>query len=193
VAAWSIVQNPFTTPLQGATFLGEVQFTVPANAKAGQSYRVRIVNADGAPDLRTQYDFESLPASVWVGTPALKPADTISDEWKRHFFGNVDHLLAQPEADPDGDGVLNGQEYAQGSNPADLRFHVSRAEKPSPGQGMKLRWFGQSNKTYRIESSSSLSGGWQQIASDISGQGTVQEITAPAPTDSVRFYRVRVP
>jgi hypothetical protein len=193
VAAWSIVQNPFPTPLQGTTLLGEIQFSVPANAKAGQAYRVQIVNADGAPDLRTQYDFESLSAFVWVGTPALRAVDTISDEWRRHFFGTVDHILAQPEADADGDGLMNLQEYAQGSDPTELRFHTPHADRAAAAQGMRLQWFGKAGKTYRIESSSTIHGGWQQLSGDVSGQGTVQEFTAPVQSDTMRFYRIRIP
>ena len=35
-------------------------------ARPGQQYVVRFSNADGSPDLLTQYDFETKPASLWA-------------------------------------------------------------------------------------------------------------------------------
>lgn len=192
VSAWSLVQNPFSAPLEGTTFLGEVLFAIPNNAAPGQSYTIRMLNADGAPDLRTQYDFESIPASVWIGTPALRGDGTISDEWKRHFFGDVNHLLAQAEADPDGDLTANLQEYLQGTSPIKLRFHTAQLDARSAAQGgLKLRWFGESGKIYRIESSLNLLD-WSAVTSEIIGQGNVHEVAEPAQLNSVRFYRIRV-
>lgn len=188
-AAWSIIQNPFTTPIEGTTYLGDIQFNVPAQAKAGQSYRVRIMNADGSPDLRTQYDFESVGGWVWIVSPALRASDGISDEWKRHFFGSTDHLLGQAEADPDGDGVTNGEEYQLGTSPIKLRFHTANHDWGQVRrEGLKLRWFGEAGKSYRIETSNNLSD-WNPLGADINGQGTVQELAAPAD-DSIRFYRL---
>jgi sugar lactone lactonase YvrE len=72
-AAWSIVPAAFETPLTGEARLGFIVFDVPAAAPAGSAYSVSFANADGAPDLNTPYDFDTEPASVWVGAPA-KPA-----------------------------------------------------------------------------------------------------------------------
>jgi hypothetical protein len=91
VGAWSLTQNAFSLPLADDTLLGYVSFRVPASAKPGQSYTVRFTNVDGSPDLRTQYDFESFPGTVWVGTSAQRPAEIISDRWKQRFFGSLDH------------------------------------------------------------------------------------------------------
>jgi hypothetical protein len=88
---------------------------------------------DGSPDLRTQYDFESFPAKVWVGTAAHTPAEVISDEWKQHFFGSLDNALSAPDADPDGDGVSNLQEYKAGKQPTARRSAVRRIS-PWPGR-----------------------------------------------------------
>lgn len=191
VTAWSLVQNPFPTPLEGETFLGEVQFTVPSSARAGQSYTIRIMNADGAPDLQTQYDFESVHGSIWVGTPAQKPAEMISDEWKTHFFGNWNHLLAQAEADPDGDGVLNREEFLTGSNPVSLRFHTAASDwrRELKSGGFKLRWSGEAGKQYRVQKSFDFKS-WTSVGTDLAGNG-VLEITEPSAAGP-QFYRVKV-
>ncbi len=192
VSAWSLVQNPFSSPLEGDTFLGEIQFAVPATAKSGQAYTVRIINADGAPDLQTQYDFESLHGSIWVGTPAQTPAETISDEWRAHFFGNWDHILSQAEADPDGDGLTNREEFFAGTNPIDLRFHgfSSNWRSELNSTGVKLRWFGEAGKQYRAERSSDFKN-WTSVGVDLTGKGDVLELTAPKAA-SAQFYRLNV-
>lgn len=193
VGAWSLVQNPFSAPLEGETFLGEIQFAVPANARSSQSYTVRILNADGSPDLQTQYDFESLSGSVWIGTPALRRAEQISDEWRAHFFTGANAILARPEADPDGDGISNMDEYLAGSNPVNLRFHKFDGDLRSGlKQGvLKLRWFGESGKHYRVEQSLDLQN-WSALGAEVTGKGDVQEFADDQASGGMKYYRLRV-
>ena len=40
----------------------------------------------------------------------------LSDAWEQQYFG---HMGVDPNADADGDGQTNAQEYASGTNPAD--------------------------------------------------------------------------
>ena len=123
--AWSLAQNQLPSALMKNYTLGHLVVTIPWNAQPGQQYRVRFLNADGAPDLKTQYDFETLSASIWVGTPAQQPQGNITDEWKQYFFGSLDNPWSAPEADPDGDGVINSDEYRQGTNPVKLRLQTA--------------------------------------------------------------------
>ncbi|MBI4659195.1 MAG: chitobiase/beta-hexosaminidase C-terminal domain-containing protein [Verrucomicrobia bacterium] len=193
VGAWSLINNPFITPLEGTTFLGEVQFTVPATAQAGQSYAVHILTADGSPDLKTQYDFESLPGTVWIGTTALRKTDLISDEWKARFFNKANPALIQAEADPDGDGLSNVEEYLFGSSPIELRFHKLDSDwKTSLKQGtLKLRWFAEAGKQYRIERSGDFKT-WTVTDADVTGRGDIAEFVDPNAGGEATFYRVRV-
>ncbi len=71
--AWSLIWNPFPVALTNRVQVGSLAFTVPAGAQAGQSYALRVANADGAPDLSTQYDFGSVPGVVSVLAPAVPP------------------------------------------------------------------------------------------------------------------------
>lgn len=60
-AAWSSLPA-----LTGRTLLGTLKLAVPGSASKGQSYEVRFLNADGAPDLSTQYDVEGRSGYVSV-------------------------------------------------------------------------------------------------------------------------------
>jgi len=192
VGAWSLVQNPFTPALQRNHALGQIRFTVPASAQAGQSYTVSFANVDGSPDLQTQYDFESIPATVWVGTPAQVADEVISDEWKAHFFGNKNNALARSDADPDDDGVSNADEYVHGNNPAKLRLHRPSVDwRNELAQGrFHVQWFGQAGKQYVVESSADLQT-WSTVASDVAGSGNIQEVTDSQAGSAPHFYRVR--
>ncbi|MEW6161297.1 MAG: hypothetical protein AB1813_28040, partial [Verrucomicrobiota bacterium] len=66
--AWDL--GAFQPPLTRAVTIGHVQFRIPATALDGMRYLVSFANADGSPDSTTQYDFETLPGFVWVGTEA---------------------------------------------------------------------------------------------------------------------------
>jgi hypothetical protein len=70
---WTPLWNPFAQPLTQRAKVGTVEFTVPAGAQRGQSYIVDIENADGAPDLNTQYDLTANRAVVTVGEPVNPP------------------------------------------------------------------------------------------------------------------------
>jgi sugar lactone lactonase YvrE len=191
-SAWSLIQNPFTTPLQNLRLLGQLRFTIPASAQPGQNYTVRFANADGSPDLQTQYNFDSTPAAIWVGQPAPTKLETISDEWKLRYFGNLANPWAKGDADPDGDGVPNALEFAIGQSPIKLRFQNVNNDwrNLSSPQGFKLRWYGETGKSYRVESSRDLLN-WSSVA-ERSGQNEVEEVLDNNAGNSTQFYRLQV-
>jgi hypothetical protein len=194
-AAWPLVPSPsFDPALQESNVIGHVRFVVPATAKPGQCYTLRFVSADGSPDANTQYDLESLPGCVWVQSAALKPPESISDEWKLNFFGSVTNVLAQASADADGDGVPNSEEFLAGTNPTKLRFHNVDADASAMKvKGLKLRWFAALGKRYVLESSFDLgSANWSVIAENLLGKGDIKEFTETDFSSQAHFYRVRV-
>jgi hypothetical protein len=193
--AWSLVPSPsFNPALQGSNLLGHVRFTIPATARPSQCYTVRFLTADGSPDDKTQYDLESVPGCVWVQSVALKVPDQISDEWKTNFFGSVSSTLAEADADPDGDGVPNWQEFLAGTSPAKLLLHIAEiSPDAASGNGFKLRWFAAQGKHHVLECSSDLAGAnWRVIADNLAGQGDIKEFIDTNRTSAAQFYRVRV-
>jgi hypothetical protein len=173
--------------------LGYVRVTVPATAHSGQSYTLRFANADGSPDLQTQYDFETKSASLWVLSPALHPAAGTSDEWKAHFFASSTSDLAADNADPDHDGVPNWSEYLAGTDPTDAKsfLHLQGVRKDSTSTAIAFNWLSAPGKTYRVETSPSLSNGpWTVLANDLIGDGKIQQWIQTNPTASSQFYRI---
>jgi hypothetical protein len=196
LCGWPLVPSSlFAVPLQGQILLGYIRATIPPAALSGNTYTLRFSHADGSPNLQTQYDFETRPASLWVLSPAPRPSEVLSDEWKLHFFGGLTSEEAHPDADPDQDGVPNWSEYLAGTNPTDARsrLHLEVAKHDSGGKTMALRWLSAPGKRYRLESASTLhSPDWTVLAEQLPGDGAVQQWIHTNATSTTRFYRIRV-
>lgn len=185
LCGWSIVPSAaFNPPLQNSNLLGTVQFTIPLWAQRTQSYAIRFSYADGAPNLSTQYDLETLPATVWIESPALQPPELISDEWKTYYFGSYINPAAQDNADPDGDGFPNLVEYLSGTDPLQFDWHYQLV----PG-AFTFRWFGAAGQQYVVQRSSDLSH-WSNLSDPMPGTGGLQEFTDHSVSSAVQFYRV---
>jgi hypothetical protein len=194
LCGWPLVpSSAFDPPLTGSNLLGHIRVTLPIGAYVGQSYTLRFANADGAPDLRTQYDFDTKTASLWVWSRALRPAPTASDEWKVHFFGSDTSDNAGDNADPDHDGVPNWAEYLAGTDPTDGHsyLHLQASSFDPSRKAVVLRWLSAPGKTYQIESSPGLANpNWSVLATNLLGDGTEQQWTQTNVTSTTQFYRV---
>jgi|GEM_PF-2526216 len=191
-------QTGYAWPVGGVTFsagsytLGSLNFVVPANAPAGTTFTIRFVNADGAENIETQMDFETLHGAVMVnGTLPPNIFGRQSDEWMTRFFGRIDNANAAANLDPDGDGVTNADEFSAGSNPTELRVHSLAEWTNHSANGFKVRFFAAPGKTYGIDSGTSATGPWTEIQGSVAGDGNMHEFTDATSPDATKFYRVR--
>jgi hypothetical protein len=196
LCGWPLVpSSSFDPPLTGTNLLGYLRVVIPFTAGAGQTYTVRFTNADGSPDLQTQYDFETRPNFVWVLSDAVRPSDSISDEWRLHFFGSVTSEAAGAEMDPDHDGVSNQAEYLAGTDPTKAQSYL-RLEGTTLDPVSKrvvLRWLSAPGRSYAIQAASTLSGSdWVTLAASLLGDGRWQEWTSTQITSETQFYRIRL-
>jgi hypothetical protein len=194
-AAWGLQANPFVPALTGSNYLGEVRFVVPETARPGQCFTLRFRNVDGAPDLATQYDFETEPGTVWTQTAALTTASATSDEWKARFFVDLGSADAADDADPDQDGVSNWKEYQAGTSPVspDSRLAFFSTEWDAIRGALVFRWLSAPGKLYTLEGSSGLgASAWELIATDIPGDGGIVEHVETKLIRATGFYRLRV-
>lgn len=193
VCAWAGfgMGSTFNPPLTGSNIIGFVRIQIPASATAGNYYVVRFHRADSGSG-NTQFNLESIPGAVWVLNQPSIPFAVVSDEWKTNFFGNLTNRWADPQADPDADGVPNWLEFASGTDPVKPRFHNIPNEWTQNGNRFKLRWFGRPGKRYIVEVNDSLTNsGWTQLQS-VNGTGDIIEIDDTRNASGCRFYRLRV-
>ena len=191
VCSWSL--GEFDPPLQGSNYLGTVSFQIPPGAQAGESYALQFVVAGGAPDFTTEYQMESFPGAVWVGTGAQQPASLTSDEWKTYFFGSTTNAQAGDDVDADGDGMPNWMEYLAGTNPTNaascLRF-TSATINTNGLEGMAVNWLTAPGKTYILESQPDLGGkNWTAINTN-AGDGNYYQLLITNYSGNSRFYQI---
>jgi hypothetical protein len=180
-----------TISLQGSNLIGSISFTVPAGAAPGQSYSLRFLYVDGMKSLGTGYQLESIPGTILVGVGAVTPQIT-SDEWRTAFFGSLTSPEAQDNADPDGDGIPNWQEYLAGTNPTNALSCLKLAATGGASQSVNLGWLTAPGKTYLLESSPTLGAtGWTGVSS-FAGDGNpfLHSVTNHSP--GAVFYRIRL-
>ena len=126
---------------------------------------------------------------------ALQPPSLTSDEWKTAFFVSITNALAADDADPDGDGAPNWQEYLAGTNPTNSRsvLQFSGATLNAAGlNGIGINWLTAPGKVYVLESSPAVQGAaWSAVHTN-TGDGNACEWFISNYSGSPRFYKIRV-
>ena len=121
------------------SYTGAVQLTTATTIKA-----ILYINGFQASDILT---------ATYQRVYALN--DGISPAWREQYFGAAyatDPRVAA-DADPDGDGATNYQEFVAGSNPLDPTSGFRVDVKPIP----LITWVSKSNTVYRVLRKDSLS------------------------------------
>ncbi|HXP59249.1 MAG TPA: hypothetical protein VN829_02100 [Dongiaceae bacterium] len=180
---------------RSSNFLGLVAFTIPASALPGHVYSLSFANADGAPDLQTQYELETRSASVTVQGPAI-PASICSDEWKLNFFESLTDPRAADNADPDGDGMPNWMEFLAGTSPVDpnskLEFNPPEAAVVNGQTRTVLHWLTAPGRAYEVLCSPQASGGPWKVLTTVSGDGAIAACPDTNAPTAECYYRLRL-
>ena len=109
--------------------------------------------------------------------------------WWLENFGTKDGVSAQ--ADSDGDGYTNAQEFALGTKPNDAASFF-RLHAPSAQSGtVTVSWDAVAGKTYQVTSSGSLNTAtWQNVGAPVTAATSGVLSMSDTPGTPQRFYRV---
>ena len=120
------------------------------------------------------------------------------DAWRFLFFTApelLDPAISGPEADPDGDGVSNTEEFRGGTDPRDSRS-VLKVHIEARDHAVRLGFPAGSNRAYVLEYRQDFNAGpWADLtnpASAATNRWFLCEDPLP-PGATSRFYRLRVP
>ncbi|HEY0550454.1 MAG TPA: thrombospondin type 3 repeat-containing protein, partial [Verrucomicrobiae bacterium] len=114
--------------------------------------------------------------------------DSLPDAWETQYLGGI---AANPNADDDGDGASNIAEYYAGTNPSSAAS-VLRVAANQTGSDT-LSFTAGAQRLYAVECSVSLPAtNWFVVTNGVTGTGSTFSVTLPPPTNSTRFYRVRL-
>jgi hypothetical protein len=190
-AAWL---NSKTSGLTSNALLGTLIVKIPTNAHPGAAYVVHFDHASGSPNGLVSFPSKTESGLLTLGDRSgSSQGDGISDSWRLRHFGSVYAVLGLANADADGDGHCNWQEFRTGTNPNDSQS-VLKAQSRQADARFIVRWPSVAGKRYVIERAVSLFGAnWQVVETDLLGTGWEMGCEDPDPSNgTARFYRVRM-
>jgi hypothetical protein len=160
-----------------------------AEFSAAGEYVLRLTASDGSQDVHDE-------VRIVAGSDPF-------EAWQRRHFNEeqlADPNISGADADPDGDGHTNSEEYTAETLPLDpdsvLRLLGVDRRDGSP-EDYWVRFTVVADRSYTVQYRDGLdpAGEWQRLGDAVAGAGAEElEVQDPNPSvDSPRFYRVMTP
>jgi hypothetical protein len=106
--------------VSGNSVLALLTVRVPAGAGPGAAYRVHFDHFSGSPNGVALFQTRTTSGLILLSDRSASTwGDGLSDEWRLRYFGSIYAAESAPAADADADGVLNADEYVNGTDPTD--------------------------------------------------------------------------
>lgn len=120
---------------------------------------------------------------------------TMQEDWRKTHFGSTENAgAAADDADPDGDGMTNVQEYTAGTSPRSAASVFKIGSVQVNGAVPAVSFASVAGKTYRVEYRDDLlNGEWNVLQNNLSGTGGMLQVNDNTGTVlGRRFYRAVV-
>jgi hypothetical protein len=131
--------------------------------------------------------------------------DGLPDSWQIQYFGSINNPNAAPGATPAGDGVPNWLKYSLGLDPTVPGLVVPGGVVWADGKTLnsssptntihiytaaEVSFDTEAGKMYQLQSINTITGGWQNIGSPITGTGGDLSYVTPTRPNAQQYYRV---
>ncbi|MBN1672596.1 MAG: DUF5060 domain-containing protein [Kiritimatiellae bacterium] len=139
----------------------------------------------------------------YTAMPGDTDADGVGDAWEQALFGSTTSPDSAPDADPDGDGYSNLEEFVAGTGPKSAAEYLGVRIRLANGRELMVSfdtialggagYDGYTGRHYALEQAGTMPEKWRAVPGYEDVLGTGQDITysvAPAETES--RYRVVV-
>ena len=113
--------------------------------------------------------------------------DGLPDDWQSFYWGNDPAKWPSRDADSDGDGATNLQEFLAGTDPTDPDS-VLRVQVVSSAQGYRLTWNSQPGFVYQVRTSTDFRA-WSDLGDARFAPGAVESIPLSS-SESGAFYQI---
>jgi hypothetical protein len=114
--------------------------------------------------------------------------------WLEQWFGEVSlgDVLELMEADPDGDGMTNLEEFLAGTDPDDILSALRLILAELGEDSLTIEWSSVTGCLYDVELSTNLVEGFECLIESLEATPPANSVTVPAPKGSSVFYRIRL-
>jgi hypothetical protein len=107
--------------ISGDSVLGLLTIQIPANAGSRAAYRVHFDHFSASPNGVALFESRTSGGLLLLSDRSASTwGDGIADAWRLRYFGSISSPDSAGGADADGDGVINSDEYANGTDPTDI-------------------------------------------------------------------------
>ena len=120
-AAWL---NSGISGLTGNVAIGTLTVTIPTNAASLSAYAVHFDHASASPNGLVSFPKQARTGLITFSSRTNSSwGDGIPDAWRLRYFLTLNNMLSATNADGDGDGMNNLQEYLAGTDPTDPKSY----------------------------------------------------------------------
>ncbi|MGE4489033.1 MAG: sialate O-acetylesterase, partial [Kiritimatiellales bacterium] len=188
------VNNGYGSGTSQSNSILNIQAAAPAD---GQVFDHWIGDTQTVENVQASSITLRMPAHDVAVTAVYRTIDTVGDgvpdTWRSSYFGgsgSTTNSDSAADADPDGDGVVNRDEYLAGTSPVDADS-VFKLNNALSGDEIALRFRALKGLRYRLETTDSLTApSWETILFNITGDGAEKSFMLPT-AETNGFYRVR--